>query len=719
MTEKISRRDFFKITGLGAVATAVLTGCGPDSRYVTRKPYNNMPEYNHTGISTYYASTCGQCAAGCGVVVRTMEGRALKVDGNANHPVNQGRICMRGVTSVQDLYNPDRLRGPSKILVRGKTDRSVIDWDAGIKAVQNALTTNAPNEIAFLIGETPDHLNDFLVELTRAIGAPPPVRYGALGMLDGRNTLIQATQALFGEVRLPFFDMAAADVTFSFGANFLETWLSPLTYSRAYGQMRQGTPGKRGYLVSFEPRQSLVSANADEWIPIVPGSEPILAMVLARLIAEITGARLPATYQSVDVAAFAEASDLPEIKLHQLAELFARAEKPLAIPGSSAMNGMGGLAAAEAILGLNILVGNLGKPGGLYLVPEEITTEDFSAVKQLIQQMQAGSIKALFVQGIDPVFELPGALGFKNALMNVPTVFSFSPYLNDTALYSDYLLPDHSPLESFGYQRMLAGTDRPTYSGFQPVVSPLYETRATVDVLLAAASAAGGNLATMKYTDEVDFIQQKIVPLINAGGFYTAPEILTFWSQFLQYGGWWTKDTQLQKPKDTALLDQSPSELSISQPISQNQFHLVVYPTQFGDGHCANWPSIQETPHPMTTAMWDTWIEINPSTASLLGIKDDDIVKVTSPAGEIEAIVYLYPAVRLDTVAMPFGQGHEALGRYAKGRGSNPGLVLEIKPNDAGNPAISATMVTITPTGKRKVLARYESRIGVYGEQKG
>lgn len=719
MTDKISRRDFFKITGLGVAATAVLTGCGPASRFVVRQPYTNMPEYNHTGLSTYYATTCGECPAGCGLVVRTMEGRALKVDGNPQHPVNRGRICLRGVTSVQGLYNPDRLQGPRKTAARGKTDRSKIDWATAIKAVQDALTINAPNEIAFMVGETPDHLYDFLIELTSALGAPPPVRYGALGMLDGRNTLIQATQALFGINTLPFFDLAQADVTFSFGANFLETWLSPLTYSRAYGQMRQGNPGKRGYLVSFEPRQSLVSANADEWIPVVPGSEPILVMVLTRLVADLTGAKLPPSYQAADVAAFANASGIPETKLRHLAELFARAEKPLAIPGASAMSGMDGLAAAQAILGLNILVENPGKPGGVYLIPEEIKPVDFSAVKQLIQQMQAGSIKTLFIHGVNPVFELPGGLGFKDALARVPAVFSFSPYFDDTALYSDYLLPDHSPLESFGYQRMISGTDRPTYSGFQPVISPLYETRATVDVFLAAASAVGGSLASLKYTDEVDFIQQKIIPLLKAGGFYNAPEVLTFWSQFLQYGGWWTPNTALEKPKGTALLDQPLSDFSINQPTSQNQFHLVVYPTQYGDGHCANWPSLQETPHPMTTVMWGSWIEIHPSTAEKLGVKDDDIVKVSSPAGEIESIVYLYPAIRPDTVAMPFGQGHEELGRYAKGRGSNPARLLEVKTNDAGNPAHGATLVTITPTGRRQALPRYESREGVYGEQKG
>src|SRR5512134_25778 len=114
MSEKISRRDFLKLATAGATTTAVLTGCGPASRYVQREPYIRMPEYTYNGLSTYYATTCRECAAGCGLIVRTMQGRALKVEGNPKNPVNLGKTCARGQTTVQGLYNPNRVTGPIK-----------------------------------------------------------------------------------------------------------------------------------------------------------------------------------------------------------------------------------------------------------------------------------------------------------------------------------------------------------------------------------------------------------------------------------------------------------------------------------------------------------------------------------------------------------------------------------------------------------------------------
>src|SRR5512144_2907187 len=113
MSREISRRDFLRLASVGA-ATTVLTGCGPLSRYVRREPYFKMPEYNYNGLSTYYATTCRECAAGCGLVFRTFQGRALKVEGNPNHPVNLGETCARGQVTLQGLYNPNRVRGPVK-----------------------------------------------------------------------------------------------------------------------------------------------------------------------------------------------------------------------------------------------------------------------------------------------------------------------------------------------------------------------------------------------------------------------------------------------------------------------------------------------------------------------------------------------------------------------------------------------------------------------------
>ena len=179
MTKRISRRDFLKLTGAGVATTAVLTGCGTASRHVLREPYMEMPEYTFNGKSTYFATTCRECSAGCGLVVRTFQGRALKTEGNKDHPVNLGKTCARGQATVQGLYNPDRNTDPVKQSARGSRDFSKMDWDAAIGVVSDALKNTDPAGIAFLTGLAPDHLFDLVSDLTSAIGAPDPIRYSA------------------------------------------------------------------------------------------------------------------------------------------------------------------------------------------------------------------------------------------------------------------------------------------------------------------------------------------------------------------------------------------------------------------------------------------------------------------------------------------------------------------------------------------------------------
>ncbi len=296
MTKSISRRDFIKLAGAGAAATAVLTGCGPASRYVKREPYTKMPEYTYNGLSTYFATTCRECSAGCGLVVRTMQGRAIKVEGNKNNPVNQGKTCARGQVTLQGLYNPDRVQNPGKHTRGSNTWSSAegsgfqeITWIEAVNTVSNAISANEPGEIAFLLGMAPDHLFDLVVELTETIQAPPPVRFGALGMFEARTTLRRAGERVLGTTGLPFFDMGEADVVFSFGANFLETWLSPVAQTREFARFRQRNPRGRGYLVQFEARMSQTGAKADEWIPSRPGSEAQLVLAIGRLVAERRG----------------------------------------------------------------------------------------------------------------------------------------------------------------------------------------------------------------------------------------------------------------------------------------------------------------------------------------------------------------------------------------------------------------------------------------------
>ncbi len=724
MTRRLSRREFIKAAGIGAAATAVLTGCGPDSRYVIREPYVRMPEYTYNGQSTYYATTCRECPAGCGIVVRTEQGRALKVEGNPNHPINRGKTCSRAQAAPQGLYNPDRIQYPLK-QTRGSTQGyTKLTWDQAVSTVQDILQNTPPGQIAFLLGMAPDHLFDLVSELCANLGAPPPMHYGAQAIYDGRITLAKAAQQVFSVNAMPYYDLANADVTFSFGANFLETYLSPMAYSRSYAEMRRGISGRRGYFVQFEPRLSQTAAAADEWIPVSPGSQGLVALAIGRLVSEIRGVDLPVIYQHVDLAQAASASGVSTDELHRLANMLATADHPLAIPGGSTLGYDNGLESVQAVLSLDVMLGNLGKAGGVFLSPANAVHADLpwlpnstADMAALIDQMKSGEIKALFIHGINPVFELPGSLGFAAALAKVPTVISFASFPDETSQHADYIFPDHTSLESWGYQKVSSISDRIILSGSQPVVVPFYDTQATADVLLSAVAAIGGDLAkALPYTDEVQYMQSTLANLIGQPGFFTAPEIYSFMSQFQQYGGWWEALPDLVKPDGSKALGQSLSVKLAKFNGTGDYFLLPFMSPILGDGSGANKPWLQETPDPMTTVMWSSWVEINPTSADVLGLNDDDVVRIITPIGTIEAVVYRYPAIHLDTISIPFGQGHTAYGRYAQGRGINPHQVTSLVLNSAGELAFGATKVFLEKTGRKHPISRAESVLGVYSE---
>jgi anaerobic selenocysteine-containing dehydrogenase len=745
MTEKISRRDFLKLATAGAATTAVLTGCGPASRYIVREPYTEMPEYTYNGLSTYYATTCRECAAGCGLVVRTMQGRAIKVEGNAANPVNLGKTCARGQATLQGLYNPDRVENPTRQGRSAGLAGDQISWDEAIQIVSDALKNTNAAEIGFLTGLAPDHLFDLVSELAAGIGAPAPYRYSALSLFESRATLSRAAENLLGQPGMPFFDLGNADLVISFGSNFLETWLSPVAYTREFAKMRRGNPKRRGYFVQFEAQMSQTAAKADEWIPLHPGTEGMVALAIGRLAAEMKGTSVPRVFESVNVDDVAKKSGVSHEALETVARHIVEAQTMIAIPGGAALGQSNGLQTAEAVLALNAWADNFGKPGGVFLSPLSPNQEAYhrpanaQEMSDFITKMKNGEVKVLFVHGVNPVFELPKAMGFAEALANVPLVISFAVFPDETALSSDYIFPDHHGLESWGYQRSATGTLQSVLSGAQPVVSPMYNTRATADVLLAAAGFAGGPLAqAMPYQDEVEFIRGKLEQLVGEpNGSFVAPEINTFSAYFQQHGGWWTNSGEAGASSAAGALNQS---INVEEATfaGEGEFFFIpfVSPTLGEAG--ANKPWLQELPDPTTTVMWNTWVAINPETAHELHIENDDVVKIISEAGEVEASVYLYPAIQPDVIAMPFGQGHTAYGRFATAkltpdrfvglvplsgqvgdafpRGANPADVLGLHFNEAGDLAFAGMKVKVEPTGRKQVLSRLESRIGVYGE---
>jgi hypothetical protein len=200
----------------------------------------------------------------------------------------------------------------------------------------------------------------------------------------------------------------------------------------------------------------------------------------------------------------------------------------------------------------------------------------------------------------------------------------------------------------------------------------------------------------------------------QADGSFTAPEINSFSAYFQQHGGWWREAVNVEASAAADVLG-AGLQVQAAEFVGDGEFFFLPYvsPTLGESG--ANIPWLQELADPTTTVMWNTWVEINPHTAEELGIEDDDVVRIVSEAGEVEASVYKYPAIRPDTIAMPFGQGHTAYGIYAQGRGSNPADVLGARFNEAGDLAFRAMKVHIEKTGNKRVIARMEGRLGVYG----
>ncbi len=736
MTSKgISRRDFLKASGaVGATAAslAVLSGCTASlQQTAVMEMYARAPEQTLPGEDFWFASTCRMCPAGCGTIVRVSNGRARKIEGNPQHPLNQGRLCARGQAGLQLLYHPDRLR---QILVRtgerGQGQWGATSWDQIIDQLAAALQETAPERIAFLTGHIPHHQLELVGRFMNGLGAPDPVIYDGQSAFDGRPVLEAASQALFDDPSLPVFDIANADVIFGFGADFLETWLSPVAYAKAFGAMRSRFLG-RGLFVAFGPRLSMTAASADKWMPVAPGTEGLAALALGKIIVDeglghdVSHTEHKALYENVDLAAISGATGVTVEDLARFARLFADAHHAVALPGGLLTGYSNGLDAVKAVEALNFVVGGPSGHGGMFLTPaapsrdlRQPNPSPFRAVQELVQHMQAGDVDLLFILDANPVYELPAALGFTDALANVPQVVAFASMPTETTAQADIVLPAHTYLESWGYQLVHPSEDKLIVSAQQPVVQPLYDTRAPGDVLMALADKVGGKLARrLPWPNMVNFIQTRLTSLQLLEGNVSAADMDTFWAYWLQQGGWWSQEPAWTTPEPGPGFE---TPLTVAEPAfdgdhAEYPLHLLPTPSVlFGDGRHAGLPWLQETPDPMTTASWDTWVEVNPETARELGIENNDIVQVTSPFGAVKAIVYTFPGVRPDTVAIPVGQGHTALGRWAEDRGANVLQILAPRTEETtGQWAWASTRVKLVKTNEMRPLPLLESNFGV------
>ncbi|MFQ5480035.1 MAG: molybdopterin-dependent oxidoreductase [Thermodesulfobacteriota bacterium] len=718
----MKRREFLKYIGAGG-AGVVLGGIfGKVSRPPGAEliPYLIPPEDNIPGVGAWYSSLCTQCPAGCGTVVKVMEGRAKKVEGNPLHPVNKGKLCARGQAGLQALYNPDRIKAPMKRRGGrgGKAgDFEEITWDEAIKTLSanlKDLSDKGEADGVYLLTNTlRGHLDKLLGSFMSTLGSP---NYRQYELYDYRNLRL-ANKAAFSIDAIPHYDIAEADFVLSFGADFNSTWLSPVNYGRAYGEMRQGG-GVRGRLVHVEPRMSLTGANADEWVPVRPGTEGIFALSLAYAIIDA------GLYTGGDAASWSRAlaeyapsvtaktTDVAAAKTVKLAKEFAEASNALAIGGEVLAGYDNGV---NSILAVNVL-NHLGGRGGIVPNPEDLffvkgrQEMDFSkGVADLAKEAGSSKVKALILHNTNPVFTTSPKLGLAEALKKVPFICAMTSFMDETSAEADIILPLNTSFEGWGDDFTSPAVGAPVATLMQPVVSPVYKTKSTGDIFIEVSKAMGGKFAAdydlvEDYHEYLRAAWKEIYKKNNeiSRGSLTFNE---FWNKLLQEGGWW-KSAGSAKAKGLSTTPQKVSRGLSGKPakFAGNKgaypLYLMLYP-QAGhlDGRGANLPWLQELPDPISTVVWGSWVEINPVTAKKLGLKEGDKVKITSPYGELKAFVFPYPGIRPDTVALPIGQGHKFYGRYAEGRGVNPITIIPAVANkESGAMALNCTRVKVERT---------------------
>src|SRR5712692_1125898 len=524
----MDRRSFITLTAITGTS-ATLASCGnPEHQLIRFVPDEELVP----GVAEWRPSVCPLCRSGCGVNVRIMEadvevvrggqlgivrkGVAKKLEGNPAHPISQGGLCARGQAAIQVTYQTDRIAHPLKRSgPRGEGRFEEITWDQAIAELVTHLdalqAANSEKSLAFLTRPDASQRHALVEQFLAGFGASAPVWFE----LFSDDVLRRANLLSFGREQLPTPDLARARYVLSFGADFLGTWNSPVAQGAAYGRMRQGRPGVRGAFVQVEARMTQTGANADQWVPVAPGTEGVLALGLAHVILKEklrpsdAAGRAGALIDGWAAGLGDYASDrvekvtgVPARRLERLAREFVEWHPSVAIIAGPPLAQTNGLYSAVAVNALNALAGSVGEPGGLFFTPQ-LGRQPANAGRQPagaagrqpaaagIDKLAAGilsagqsPVQALLVDGANPVFTSPRAWKVREAFEKIPFIASFGSFIDETSVLADVILPDHSFLESWVDSAPESGSLVAVLNVAPPAMKPLHQTRAMPDVLL-------------------------------------------------------------------------------------------------------------------------------------------------------------------------------------------------------------------------------------------
>jgi molybdopterin-containing oxidoreductase family iron-sulfur binding subunit len=697
----MNRRTFLKIAGMGSISLAA--SCSPPEKNLFSLV--QAPDDMVTGKATWYASTCRECPAGCGILAKNREGRVIKVEGNPLHPINKGKICMRGQAALQAIYNPDRIKTP---LLKEKDTWQPISFSkaqAILKYKTHDAARNGPDRIRMLTEVIGKSLLALFADALTQWNTQAPLIYEPFAY----ESLKTANQKVWGQNGLVSYHMQQADVLVSFGADFLETWLSPVEYARKFKAMHALKEDQKAPFYHVSPVQSLTGANADYWMACNPASESIVAMGLVRQALDIRkGKKLPWSFRKELLRATApytqdrvlESSGLSLGLYEKLIIELMGARRPLVLGTGTGAGDLNGLQTNIAVNLLNLLL------------DPDLKLLDFSnrhrveiaakrsEVLQFFNRLQTDAVEVLILNNVNPAFSLAPNSGVNEALEQDDLfVVSFSNFMDETSQLADLVFPVTLPLETWDEY----GGWQSVYATLQPAMGKL--TRASHphigDVILD--TAFGNEKPSENYKA---YLFSRLVSehkIADEKG----------WVQLLQTGGGFDP-----APKPGALrLKLTPDGIThiLAQPAEASESGLTftaIPSIRFFDGRGANKPWLCEIPDPLSRVAWQSPVSMHPDTAKNQNIAQGDIIQIESQWGSLEAPVYVNEFVKPGLLAMSIGQGHQAYGRYAENKGVNPFALLPPDAHqDSDGPVFSADQIKIRGTGRTmKLAAMYGSR---------
>ncbi len=649
-TDNTSRRDFLKFMGF-SVAAASLAACqAPVKKAI---PYVIKPEELTLGVPNYYASTYFDGSDYCSVLVKTREGRPIKIEGNELSSFSKGGTSARVQASVLGLYDSARLKGPL-------ANKKVSTWasvDGEIKKKLAEVSASGKKIVILSSSVSSPSTKKVMTDFTAKYPTTKQVVYDAVSSYG----LLKGNELSFGKFSIPGYRFDKADVIVSFGADFLVNWLSPIEISRQYAATRKLRGGKKNMSrhIQFETMLSLTGSNADNRYKIRASEQSAAVAALYNKIASLSG--------GVAVNAPSIPADKTIDSVAQ--ELWNAKGKALVVSGSNDPN--------EQVL-VNAINSMLGSYGNTINAdqPYLIRASNDEAVASLITELNNGEVGAVIIYNANPGYSMPA---LQAAINKAGVKISFADREDETSAVCDYICPDSHYLESWSDAEPIKGV----FSLGQPTIENLFDTRQAQSSLLTWAEAANTDFHTYieEYWKANMFSQQSGMSSFEA-----------FWNKSLQDGIFEINVNAGAVVAFTGNIQDAAAKTQQPKP----GVELVLYTkTGLGDGNQANNPWLQELPDPVSKVCWDNYFAVLPAYAKKMGYVQGTVIEVKAGDFKIKGPVLLQPGMTDETLAIALGYGRTKVGKAGNNVGVNVYPFVSV---ENGAMKYYATGVSVTKT---------------------